>query len=68
MRSVSQRDRRAREVRLSSAGEDVLTAAVPVVTDLQRQILEGLGANERETFLQLVRKAVEAGSDEGSCP
>ena len=64
IRSVSQRDRRAREVRLSDAGKDVLAMAMPIVSDLQNEILGGLDANEREVFLQLARKTVEAVSDE----
>lgn len=59
-RSVSQRDRRAREVTLSEKGKDILAAAAPVVIDLQNEILEGLTPNERETFLKLAGKAVEA--------
>lgn len=59
-RSVSQRDRRAREVTLSEKGKDILAAAAPVVIDLQNEILEGLTPNERVTFLKLAGKAVEA--------
>jgi DNA-binding MarR family transcriptional regulator len=59
-RSVSKRDRRAREVTLSEKGKDILAAAAPVVIDLQNEILEGLTPNERETFLKLAGKAVEA--------
>lgn len=65
-RSVSKRDRRAREVTLSEKGKDILAAAAPVVIDLQNEILEGLTPNERETFLKLAGKAVEAVTDDNT--
>ncbi|MCX8955571.1 MarR family transcriptional regulator, partial [Ruegeria sp. NA] len=65
-RSVSQRDRRAREVTLSEKGKDILAAAMPVVIDLQNEILEGLTPNERVTFLKLAGKAVEAVTDDNT--
>lgn len=65
-RSVSQRDRRAREVTLSEKGKDILAAAAPVVIDLQNEILGGLTPNERETFLKLAGKAVGAVTDDNT--
>ncbi|WP_209504350.1 MULTISPECIES: MarR family transcriptional regulator [unclassified Ruegeria] len=67
-RSVSQRDRRAREVTLSEKGKDILAAAMPVVIDLQNEILGGLTPNERETFLKLAGKAVVAVTDDNTRP
>ncbi|WP_209595771.1 MarR family transcriptional regulator [Ruegeria sp. HKCCSP351] len=65
-RSVSQRDRRAREVTLSEKGKDILAAAMPVVIDLQNEILGGLTPNERETFLKLAGKAIAAVTDDNT--
>jgi DNA-binding MarR family transcriptional regulator len=57
-RVVSERDRRAREVSLTDEGQRVRTAVLPVVQDLQKDILETLGDEERALFLDLARKAV----------
>jgi DNA-binding MarR family transcriptional regulator len=57
-RVVSERDRRAREVSLTDEGQRVREAVLPVVQDLQQEILETLGEDERALFLALARKAV----------
>jgi len=57
-RVVSERDRRAREVSLTDEGQRVREAVLPVVQDLQQEILETLGDDERALFLALARKAV----------
>lgn len=62
-REVSRRDRRAREVRLTAAGREVYEAVLPVVADLQDDILAGLEAEERAIFLRLARKTIDAAGD-----
>lgn len=57
-RSISARDRRAREVRLTPEGEAVFAALLPVVRALQEQILGPLSPEERSAFLSLARKAL----------
>jgi DNA-binding MarR family transcriptional regulator len=57
-RSVSKRDRRAREVRLTDKGQTVFNAVLPKVTALQDDILQALSDDERATFLALARKAL----------
>lgn len=57
-RSVSKRDRRAREVRLTEAGEALYQRVLPVVADLQSDILNGLSDTERALFLDLAEKVV----------
>jgi DNA-binding MarR family transcriptional regulator len=57
-RVVSERDRRAREVSLTDEGQRVRTAVLPVVQELQKDILDTLGDEERALFLALARKAV----------
>lgn len=59
-RAVSKHDRRAREVTLTPAGEDVFATVRPVVTDLQADILRGLSAEEQAQFLALARKVTGA--------
>ena len=55
-RRVSARDRRAREVSLSEAGEEAFAEALPVVRALQEDILPGLSAEERRSFLELAAR------------
>jgi DNA-binding MarR family transcriptional regulator len=54
-RVVSERDRRAREVSLTREGERVLAALLPVVRELQADILHPLNAADRARFLKLAR-------------
>ncbi|MEK8052976.1 MarR family transcriptional regulator [Ideonella sp. DXS22W] len=57
-RVVSERDRRARELSLTPDGAQLLKDLLPVVRDLQDDILAGLGAADRSRFLKLARQAV----------
>lgn len=57
-RVVSERDRRARELSLTREGERVYAALMPVVKDLQDEILQPLGDADRARFLELARQAV----------
>lgn len=57
-RVVSERDRRARVLSLTPEGERIIRALVPVVRDLQDEILPSLGDAERAHFLKLARQAV----------
>jgi len=57
-RVVSERDRRARELSLTTQGERVRSALLPIVQDLQDDILQPLGDAERACFLRLARQLV----------
>jgi MarR family transcriptional regulator, temperature-dependent positive regulator of motility len=57
-RIVSERDRRARELSLTKDGERVRSALMPIVRDLQDEILQSLSSADRERFLALARRAV----------
>jgi DNA-binding MarR family transcriptional regulator len=57
-RVVSERDRRARELSLTAEGQRTFKALVPVVRNLQDEILQGLGDADRARFLKLARQAV----------
>lgn len=61
-REISLQDRRARSLHLTQAGEALLTAIRPVVLDVQEAILAGLTPAEQRTFMQLLRKATDAGN------
>ena len=68
VRVVSPKDRRARQVSLTEAGDDVLARMTPVVRALQSDILSGLNADERTEFLRLARKAADAGNHLSRAP
>ena len=61
-RQISPNDRRARLVRLTQAGADLLTRALPHVNALQEDILAGLSAEDRATFTRLAAQVAEAGN------
>lgn len=63
-RSENRKDRRARVLILTPAGEAVLQALMPVVEAVQTEILEGLDAEEARRFIELASKAVQCGSRE----
>lgn len=67
-RIVSPQDRRARLVRLTSAGLDLLSQAGPIVRGFQDSILQGLDATERQQLVTLMRKTTEAGNDQSRAP
>jgi len=59
VRTVSKRDRRAREVRLTVEGQEVLNRIFPLVESFQDEILPGLAPDEKANFLELAQKAVD---------
>lgn len=61
-RSISKRDRRAREVRLTDKGHRIYEELLPIVAGFQTDILDGLNADEQKQFLRLAEKAVDAAS------
>lgn len=58
VRTVSTTDRRAREVRLTEAGHELFQKALPVVRNLQNDILDGLDDVSRGVFLKLIETAL----------
>jgi DNA-binding MarR family transcriptional regulator len=67
-RKVSDRDRRARELRLTARGTRLLDQVRPAVHRLQAEILQGLDAAERDELLRLLQKATEAGNTLSRAP
>ncbi len=55
-RSVNPNDRRAREVHITPAGTDIFTHALPLVRQMQAEILPELSEDERAMFLGLAQK------------
>lgn len=57
-RVVSERDRRARELSLTAEGKRVRSVLLPIVRDLQHDILQSLSNADRASFLRLARQAM----------
>lgn len=57
-RVVSERDRRARELSLTPEGKRIRAALLPIVQEVQDEILQSLSGADRATFLKLARQAV----------
>jgi DNA-binding MarR family transcriptional regulator len=58
-RAVNRRDKRSRELTLTSDGEAILAAVTPIVVQLQREILPGLDDSEYRQFVELAAKAIK---------
>ena len=67
-RRVSQQDRRARSVRLTDRGAQVLASSRPLVMAFQDDILTGLTADERAQLMALIRQTTEAGNAQSRAP
>ena len=63
-RRVSRRDKRARELALTEAGQALLDRLMPVVEALQSEILPGLTPEEYRRFVALAAKAAAAAGDD----
>lgn len=58
IRETSQKDRRARQVRLSDSGKKIFLKARPLVEELQQEIISGLDRQEQKLLVSLLRKVV----------
>jgi DNA-binding MarR family transcriptional regulator len=67
-RHANARDRRVRELRITAAGRRILAGIEPAVDAAQRSMLRGLSANEADTLLRLLRKAIAAGNELSRAP
>jgi DNA-binding MarR family transcriptional regulator len=61
-RLVSEQDRRARELSLTTKGNKIRAALEPIVEDLQKDILQPLSEADRKTFIHLARQVVLLGN------
>lgn len=57
-RVKNSKDRRARILRLTPAGQRTLSALLPVVESVQNEILSGLTEAERKQFVELATKVI----------
>ncbi|WP_372602976.1 MarR family winged helix-turn-helix transcriptional regulator [Actibacterium sp.] len=67
-RDVSKRDRRAKVLHLTDAGIREFEEMKTIVRSLQSDILVGLTPEEQTTFLNLMRKAADAGNKLSRAP
>ena len=67
-RAVSDRDRRARTLRLTETGRTLLDAVRPLVRGAQDSILAGLDSEERRTFIALLRKVTDGANGRSRAP
>lgn len=67
-REINPTDRRARILRLSPAGREVLKSAKPWVDLVQTDITDSLTDSERRTFLTLLQKITKAENDRSRAP
>jgi DNA-binding MarR family transcriptional regulator len=58
-RQVNRRDRRARQVSLTAAGEAMVDVLIPVVRGFQDDILDGLDAAEKAELRRLMAKSLD---------
>lgn len=68
VRQISDRDRRARELRLAAAGRQLLDNIRPIVQQVQDSILSGLNSQERRMFMSLLHKATTAANERSRAP
>jgi DNA-binding MarR family transcriptional regulator len=57
-REVSEQDRRARVLSLTTKGKKIRSALEPIVQDLQKDILQPLNDEDRACFINLARQVV----------
>jgi DNA-binding MarR family transcriptional regulator len=64
-RVVSAQDRRSRELSLTAKGHKIYLALLPIVHDVQADILEPLSQAEQDRFIKLARQVVWQGQTPG---
>ena len=62
-RTINEKDRRARVINLTDRGRGVFQQALPIVAELQGEILDALSDDERKEFLRLTEKVVRGAKD-----
>ena len=67
-RSVRPKDRRAKQLDLTAAGQQILDRVQPLVDAVQGEILTGLTKEEQHQFLVLLQKATSAGNERSRAP
>ena len=64
----SARDRRAKVVRITEKGKELVDASRPSMVRAQERFVEPLSKEERRQFIALIRKLIEANNDASRAP
>lgn len=67
-RTISPRDRRARELHITDEGLAVQRTLLPIVREAQEVMLAGLGEEERAAFMSMLNRLTEAGNEKSRAP
>jgi MarR family transcriptional regulator, temperature-dependent positive regulator of motility len=67
-RNESSRDRRARELKVTSAGRKTLSGIAPAVEAAQRTLLRGLTQKDAKELMRLLQKAIASGNELSRAP
>jgi DNA-binding MarR family transcriptional regulator len=68
VRKASVSDRRARELKITDAGQRTLRRIAPSVEEAQRLMLHGLTTREAKELVRLLQKAITAGNELSRAP
>jgi MarR family transcriptional regulator, lower aerobic nicotinate degradation pathway regulator len=68
LRDGSDADKRVKLLRITPKGRKALTAAEPGVRRCQRRILEPLSEKERQSFMKMLERLVEANNSHSRAP
>jgi DNA-binding MarR family transcriptional regulator len=68
VRRSSSRDRRVRELQITSEGKRTLRGITPAVEAAQQTMLRGLTRKEADELMRLLRKAIAAGNELSRAP
>ncbi|TCV61774.1 MarR family transcriptional regulator [Neorhizobium sp. R1-B] len=67
-RRASSRDRRSRELQITTEGQKTLEAVSPAVETAQELLVRGLTGEEQQELMRLLRKAIAAGNELSRAP
>lgn len=67
-RQASEKDRRARVLKVTQEGRDTLRDVLPAVEAAQQTMLRGLSPDEADIFLRLIRQAIDSTNDLSRAP
>lgn len=67
-RNLSEQDKRAKIIRITDAGKTYVNLVRPMMARAQTKFVEPLTAEEREEFLRLIKKLVDANNKASRAP
>lgn len=67
-RNPSEKDKRAKLIKITDAGKIYTNHVRPLMASAQTKLVEPLSADEREEFLRLIKKLVDANNKSSRAP